>query len=143
MCSSDLEGVPFCWGDDTYWQLGNYDRVGSLTPLPVDVDSQRTYLQDVLSVAAGESSSCAVKADGSAVCWGASMLGDGTNDPSVLPVEVVQDDLSPLGGVTQVSVGGDVACARTSDGGAWCWGAGSVTGDGTFTERLEIGRAHV
>lgn len=134
-CGTVTGGGAFCWGDDTYLQLGNFDQTDALEPLPVDTDSQQNYLTDVVSLGAGESSSCAAMVDGTAWCWGAAMLGDGTNDPSVLPVRVVQDDDSALTGVVQVSVGGDVACALTDAGAAYCWGTGGTTGDGTNTDR--------
>ncbi len=74
---------------------------------------------------------CGVTTKGNAYCWGAGTpLGDGTNNPSTVPVLVV-------GGHTfaQVSVGGSHSCAVTVDGDAYCWGFGMLgrLGNGTTT----------
>jgi hypothetical protein len=79
---------------------------------------------------------CAVDAAGAAYCWGINFfgqLGDGTNASSSVPVAV--DTSGALAGktLTQVTVGGDQACALDSAGAAYCWGGNydGELGDGS------------
>ncbi len=76
----------------------------------------------LISLAAGEDSTCAVLDDGTARCWGANsvgQLGDGTTTPSVTPVAV-----SGLTDAIAISAGYDIACALRSGGTVMCWGDG-------------------
>jgi alpha-tubulin suppressor-like RCC1 family protein len=76
---------------------------------------------DIVSVSSGNASSCAVRSDGSVVCWGANWngeLGTGTTYGSVIP------QLVNLGGAaSQVTVGEGHACALLADGSVRCWGS--------------------
>jgi alpha-tubulin suppressor-like RCC1 family protein/tRNA A-37 threonylcarbamoyl transferase component Bud32 len=86
-------------------------------------------------VAAGGRHSCALDADGGAVCWGANdqgQLGDGTRDDHASPT-VVAGDLT----FSQVSAGASHTCAVSKDGDAYCWGTNErgQLGDATTLER--------
>jgi alpha-tubulin suppressor-like RCC1 family protein len=76
------------------------------------------------SVAAGDGSTCAIDADGSAYCWGRNHLGQlgaGTApDSSGRPLQV-------QGGLTfsQVSAAGSGVCGVSTAGDAYCWGGSS------------------
>jgi alpha-tubulin suppressor-like RCC1 family protein len=79
-------------------------------------------------ISAGFHSSCAVKADGTLVCWGDNeygQLGNGTLTPSPSPVAVWG-----LSGVVSVASGQLFSCAATSSGEAYCWGQGGSLGNG-------------
>jgi alpha-tubulin suppressor-like RCC1 family protein len=79
-------------------------------------------LSDVVWVATGGPSSCAVGKDGAVRCWGTNssgQLGDGTTNDAPKPVNVVG-----LVGATAVATGqGGHTCALTSGGAVRCWGA--------------------
>jgi len=83
-------------------------------------------------LAVGAAHSCLLREDGKVRCWGDNSnggLGDGTAEKRSAAVEV-----KGLGGfVSDVSAGGDHACAIVSGGTAMCWGANrsGQLGDGT------------
>ena len=84
-CAAMFDGTVWCWGDNTYGQLGD----GSTTP--TDVAVQVTGLTGVVGVAAGEIHSCAVTSGGQAWCWGRGAhgrLGNGGTADSPVPVLV-------------------------------------------------------
>jgi len=88
-----------------------------------------------VSIALGDSHSCAVLADATVKCWGYnydSQLGDGTNTTRNSPVEV-------LGITTAVSIAlsDSHSCVLLTDGTVECWGRNSYgkLGDGTSTDR--------
>jgi alpha-tubulin suppressor-like RCC1 family protein len=85
---------------------------------------------DWASVAAGRSSTCAIKVDGSLWCWGYNFngqVGDGTTADRSTPVRV--GDRNDWAGVT---VSSSLACGWTTSGVAWCWGSNEhgALGDG-------------
>lgn len=76
---------------------------------------------ELVSIASGYASSCALASDGSVACWGANFsggLGTGTMYNSVIPQHVDLD-----GPASQVTVGETHACALMSDGTVRCWGS--------------------
>jgi alpha-tubulin suppressor-like RCC1 family protein len=92
------------------------------------------------SVAAGDGSTCAIDADGSAYCWGRNHLGQlgaGTApDSSGRPMKV-------QGGPTfsQVSAAGSNVCAVSAAGDAYCWGSWSGYSEVVATPRaVAVGR---
>lgn len=88
-------------------------------------------------ISAGVFHDCVVMVTGGVKCWGESEyggLGDGTTNPSSMPVDVMG-----LGsGVSSVTVGFSHSCALTVAGGVKCWGWNGFgqLGDGTVTDRL-------
>jgi len=60
-------------------------------------------------VAAGETHSCGLKTDGTAVCWGSDHSGEST---------------APAGTFVQLAAGTDQTCGVQSDGTVTCWGYG-------------------
>jgi alpha-tubulin suppressor-like RCC1 family protein len=79
---------------------------------------------------------CAVTLAGGLRCWGSNLmgqLGNGTTFvASSIPVAVSGLD----DGVDAVAVGGDLACAVTTTGGAKCWGTNAFGALGIGTEVL-------
>jgi hypothetical protein len=73
-------------------------------------------------VSASSLSTCALRNDGKPYCWGNNFygqLGDGSKVDRSRPVEVQ----GFVGGVTQISVGDQHACAVKKDATLWCWGS--------------------
>ena len=117
-------GTLFCWGLNTWGQLGN-GGVGTTQPAPDEViappDTSWT------TVAAGEFHTCGRKSTGRLFCWGhdiSGQLGNGApNAQSDTPSEVA-------GGVTTwttaFSADGFNTCARRTNGRLYCWGEDNV-----------------
>ncbi|WP_114422226.1 cutinase family protein [Nocardioides houyundeii] len=71
------------------------------------------------ALSAGGQSTCEVRVDGSAWCWGRNdfgQLGDGTNTLRVSPAQVAGS------GWARVATGGSFTCGVKTDGTLWCWG---------------------
>lgn len=126
-CERKVDGTVWCWGLNSAGQTGDgttegescgYNGNGKCRLSAVN----SVGLESVVQVTAGESHTCARKADGTLWCWGdnhVGQLGIGTiSDFEPSPVQV-----TTLGAhVVDVSAGGSHTCAVTDDGWAWCWG---------------------
>ena len=85
------DGKAYCWGYNTYGQVGNNSTTSYpvSTPMPV-YTSGVLAAQTITAINAGETHSCAV-ADGRAYCWGYNsngQLGNNTLTNSGVPVAV-------------------------------------------------------
>jgi alpha-tubulin suppressor-like RCC1 family protein len=92
-------------------------------------------LSDVRRLALGGFFSCALRTDGTVLCWGDNQmgqLGDGTTQARTSPVAVVGLDR-----VEEIAAGHHHACARLLTGEIFCWGGNGSgqLGDGTATDR--------
>jgi alpha-tubulin suppressor-like RCC1 family protein len=125
-CGLRFDGAVYCWGDNSYGQLGNGSTASSPTPLAV------TLPGPARKVVARTNGACAlVAASPSVYCWGYGYMGDGaTNASSVTstPVGVVSavaGVATNLDGAIDLAHGDRFACAITADGAVWCWGINS------------------
>ena len=131
-CALKTDGSVWCWGQNTYGQLGDGTTTWRFLPTAVD-----GLASGVTALAAGEYHTCAVKTDGSAWCWGQNdhgQLGDGTTNEPLVPTAVS----SLTSGVTLMAAGSMHTCARKTDGSVWCWGENfhGQVGDNTTIDRL-------
>ncbi len=131
-CAVRTDGGVVCWGDDTYGQLGD-GQAGSSASRTTAVRVRRGsgYLTGVKRITAGEYHTCAIQSDSHVLCWGQGsegQLGDGRSGVGHLRTSAirVRQGNGYLTGVDAIAAGGGHTCAATSDGSAWCWGAGSV-----------------
>jgi hypothetical protein len=113
-CAITLSGVTYCWGDNTWGQLGD----GSLTTrtAPVLVVGGPAFT----ALAGGAGHTCGLDAAGAARCWGnnaTGQLGDGTRLARLTPTPV--QGTPPL---TSIVLGRAHTCGLTGAGAAWCWG---------------------
>ena len=130
-CGVHTDGTAWCWGDNTNGQLGAEEPAGSATPLQVPGN----WSQVVAGVGFSSATTCGIKQDLSAWCWGAGSSGQLGNDDfvsSATPVAVA-------GGHewASLTVGEVHTCGIDTDGLGWCWGLNQDgrLGDGTFVER--------
>jgi alpha-tubulin suppressor-like RCC1 family protein len=129
-CALASSGAVYCWGDDTYGELGS--KTGNHTaPMRVAMPAGIS----VTELAAGRYHTCVLDSSGVAYCWGRNEhgeLGDGTTNGASAPRAVTM----PAGvSFTQIAPRGDHTCALASSGIAYCWGNNEhgELGDGTTT----------
>jgi alpha-tubulin suppressor-like RCC1 family protein len=129
-CALASDNQAYCWGNGGIGRLGNNSTTNSSVPVAVytgGVLSGKT----LVSIASGNTETCVIASDGLAYCWGYNTrgLGDsaGTTNSSV-PVAVYTGGVLSGKTVTAVSVSGSYACARSSDGIAYCWGYNGANG---------------
>lgn len=126
-----------CWGLNYDGELGLGDKLvrgdqpgemGDALP-PVDLGTDLK----ILSIAAGEHSTCVILEDGSVRCWGGNDCGEAGNPNGGIigdEPEDMGDGLLPLymgkgKKAVQLSMGDGAACALLDDGTVNCWGCGS------------------
>jgi len=141
-CSTLENGDLACWGDDT---ADDYGKIGNGLPLtdeeaPIIVGGATAGVTMAVDVA--EEHACALREDGSIVCWGdddAGQLGDGVDDgaPKYTPVVALTSELLPR--AVALDVGWEYTCALGSDGTVACWGSDTSgkLGDGDDDEADE------
>ncbi|HEU4562594.1 MAG TPA: PKD domain-containing protein [Longimicrobium sp.] len=143
-CGVTVDYQAYCWGDNTFGQVGTgpeYERGGfypkrqNMQPARVGGDVAFAH------VSLGGAYTCGVSVEGKAYCWGKNdfgQLGNGTFTPSQNPVEVLTDVR-----FVKIQAGSAAVCALTQNGQVWCWGyngrgeLGTETSShtcGTFTE---------
>ena len=117
-------GVGYCWGYQSYGEVGNGVTSGSTsTPQPV-ITSGVLSGKTMQKITFGGSSTCSI-ASGEAFCWGYGRngdLGDGLDADSNVPVAVNTSGV--LGGKTLVDIGtgANHSCTLATDGKVYCWG---------------------
>ena len=138
-CALSSEGKAYCWGSNTYGQLGDGTITDRHSPVAVDTSGALNGVT-LTHISTGNHHTCALSSDGKAYCWGSNSsgrLGDGTTTNRHTPVAV--DTSGALNGVTltHISTGFQHTCAVASTGKAYCWGFNSdgQVGDGTTTNR--------
>jgi alpha-tubulin suppressor-like RCC1 family protein len=99
------DGEAYCWGNNTYGQLGNNSTTQSLVPVKVTQAAGLLAGKTVTKIVASYNYTCAV-ASGETYCWGynsSGQLGDGTTNTRTAPVKVVQS-ADVLAGKTVTSI---------------------------------------
>jgi alpha-tubulin suppressor-like RCC1 family protein len=120
-------GKAFCWGDNTYGELGNTSTTSSSVPVPVSTAGVLAGVT-LTQVAAGTQFTCALSSAGAVYCWGlgtSGQLGNSASASSNVPVAVTSSGVLAGLTITQVTAGAAFACALSSTGLSFCWGLGT------------------
>ena len=122
-CALDVSGQAWCWGSNSYGDLGTGDDLPRLVPTAVSGGIKFTQI----SVADYGPATCGLTGTGQAYCWGGSYggrLGDGSGAEAPRAVTSPQP---VVGGHSfkQIAAAVTHACAITTTGAAYCWGINS------------------
>lgn len=146
-------GNLYCWGNNTYGNLGTGNTTLSKIPVKVSagnapaansyLDTGSYYLSGISSVSLGGNGingsyyTCALSAISTyqVFCWGGNLfgqLGNATTTQSNVPVRVVKgssiaadNDGTYLKNIRSMDAGTDHTCAASYGGNVYCWGSGS------------------
>jgi len=136
-CAVTTGNTVYCWGDNSYWQLGNGKTRGD-SPVPVAVADANGFVNGQVSqVSAGGDHTCAVTTGNAVYCWGRNdygQLGNNSTTLSRVPVAVADANGFVNGQVESVSAGGSHSCAVTTGNTVYCWGDNTYgqLGNGKF-----------
>lgn len=126
-CAIASDDAVWCWGDNTYFQLGTTAVADtSFVPVKVADNFRATH------ISAGSNHTCALTHDRSVWCWGEntfSGLGQsGADSATPLRVELESDAVA-------IATGGNSSCAVLASQVVKCWGANinRQLGNGTST----------
>lgn len=123
-CGLTSAGAAYCWGNNSYGQLGTGDTTRRATPVAVSGGLTFTGLST------GSHHTCGLTLSGAAYCWGGNssgQLGTGDTTSNKRPVRV-------SGGLAfdAVRTGYFHTCGLTAAGLAYCWGSNfGELGNGT------------
>ncbi|MEY4220695.1 MAG: hypothetical protein RL280_979, partial [Actinomycetota bacterium] len=120
-CVLATDGTVWCWGENGWGELG---VSGGTRTDP----TQNSLGVSATSIAIGGNGGCAVLANNSVQCWGRNnfgQLGNGTSNSVANPTPVTVSNIPGSFSVDHLEVGLYHACAISTTGGAWCWGAHS------------------
>lgn len=119
-CAVDRDGQAWCWGPNSYGQLGTGDTTEALAPRR----AAQGFAFRKVSVSTGGAFACGITTADKAYCWGSQeggRLGDGT---MAAGGAFVTSPVPVAGGLsfTDIAAGGDHACGIAANGSAYCWG---------------------
>ena len=123
-------GLAYCWGDNTFGQLGDSSTTARNAPVPVAGGHTFNH------ISAGGDHTCGVTNALELYCWGENsygQLGDSTTTQRITPVKLA-------GGVTilGVTAGDRFTCGMSDDVKLYCWGRNleGQLGTGSFAGQL-------
>jgi alpha-tubulin suppressor-like RCC1 family protein len=120
-CASLDDGSVWCWGSNSYNQLGDGTQTASWPPKQVYLDPASVApFDDVIDVSAGMLATCVVRGEGTAWCWGDNRygnLGVGSGVRTHVPRQMVG-----ITGASGIRTGSSHTCVLTTAGTVWCAG---------------------
>ncbi|TAK28980.1 MAG: hypothetical protein EPO40_11180 [Myxococcaceae bacterium] len=115
-CALDRAGSVWCWGQQEQGQLGNGRRAREPVTRPALVPG----VTEVAALAAGEGHTCALRRDGSVMCWGSNaqgavgVAGEGSQASPVV--------IGGAGPAVRIAAGYHHTCVVRRDRSLVCWG---------------------
>jgi alpha-tubulin suppressor-like RCC1 family protein len=119
-CALSSAGVVYCWGTDSYGQLGDgMSGKGSHNPIPTAIAG----LPSVKAISVGSAHSCAVLVDTTARCWGDNSFGQlGTGTDALNSYKSTPAVVHGMVNVVQLQAAAHTTCAALQDQTVRCWG---------------------
>jgi alpha-tubulin suppressor-like RCC1 family protein len=122
-CAINVDGNGYCWGRNTNGEVGNGATGGSVQMATV----LSSYAGPWSKLFAGNGTTCGIKPDGTAWCWGidtSGQLGNGATGTQTSPAA----GAAVAGNLTwkTLSLNSTHACGITTDDRAYCWGSDST-----------------
>ena len=129
VCALVHNGGAWCWGNNTWGQIGDGTTTNRSTPVVVS-----GLPSSLAQIVAADDHTCALLLTQTVKCWGLNskgQLGDGTTNNSSTPVKV-----AGLTDVVQIAMGDGYTCALLDSGDVECWGWNNFgeLGNGTTTD---------
>ncbi len=139
-CGLTTNGAVYCWGLNSYGQLGDASTTTRSAPTPI-AQGAIPAGSKIIQIVIGTLHTCAIASDTKAYCWGSNAngrLGDNTTTDRSSPVAVAQGAIPAGLTIRQLSAGGSFTCAIATDYKPYCWGdnTNGQLGDNTTTQRL-------
>ena len=117
-CAVLNDGSLYCWGDNTYGQIGDGTTTDRLSPVQVGTDTW-------IGAVGNKLGTCGIKSDRSLWCWGYNgwgTVGDGTTTDRTEPVEVDLGANKTVRAIADIDAMNFNVCAILNDGVTKCWG---------------------
>ncbi|MFA7478637.1 MAG: hypothetical protein WC184_12240, partial [Acidimicrobiia bacterium] len=131
-CGITTGGDAYCWGNNTYGQMGNGNTPSQTTP--VKVVGNHSFV----SITAGVGHSCGVTTGGDAYCWGQNNYGQlGNGNISTYVGVFSPAKVSGKHTFVSITAGNNHTCGVTTGGDAYCWGYNYYSQVGTWTAGVE------
>jgi alpha-tubulin suppressor-like RCC1 family protein len=130
-CAISLAGNAYCWGSNSYGQVGNNSGTNVSIPVKVSDPSGVGFLSNVVSIGSNGAITCASDSSGSAYCWGPNIvgsLGNNSGSNSSIPVQVF--GVGGSGFLSNIASISGASCALSTSGNEYCWGGNSSGGLG-------------
>ena len=126
-CALASDNLTYCWGGNSYGQLGINSTTRSLIPVAINtagvLNGKTIKVMDASYV-----NTCVVASDDQAYCWGFNFrgqLGNGTTTQSNIPVAVTTSGVLSGKTIKSIAITLYHACVIASDDQAYCWGENS------------------
>jgi alpha-tubulin suppressor-like RCC1 family protein len=124
-CGISKDKLVYCWGDDTFGQIGNGGKGAGSQPALATVGQVRFD-----SVTVGGRHACALSTTRQVYCWGADNVGQLGENPAIWSTTPIPVNTSLV--FTSITAGRHHTCGLAA-GKAYCWGNNTFgqLGDGT------------
>jgi alpha-tubulin suppressor-like RCC1 family protein len=123
-CGYSNSGIPFCWGENYYGQLGDNSKTSNPNPTKVDLRNL-TEGERFTSLSTKYDYNCGLTNIGKAYCWGRNsygQLGDGSKIDKSIPTPIDTKKLASEERFTALFPGIYHTCGITNQGNTFCWG---------------------
>lgn len=130
-CALSASGGVFCWGRNDFGQVDSMPSTGDVAL----AERAAADFSDLVDVAASGATTCVLRRNGEAHCWGRGsegQLGNGFLD-SPTPVQV-----QGVGALRQLLDGYGSVCGVDAMGDAYCWGPGPARPTASSADAYQI-----